>query len=113
FTAAMAPLRYKVKHPAFTFLITRIPVLNGRIFNFGIFESHQFNYSGMHLCAREFWRGTSLKIAHLAIFFAYNKRTFKLAALLIVNTEIGSKLHRANSVFWHVTKRTIRKYCRV
>ena len=56
---------------------------------------------------------TSLQIRHIRVIIRYNQRTFKLARITGIDTEIGRKLHRAAYSLRDINERTVREHSRV
>lgn len=80
-SAAGRPLGHKIINSAFAVLVSRIPVLNCRIFNFGIFVDDNFDNRRMQLVFVALWRRTALQIADIAFIVGNNQCPFKLAGV--------------------------------
>ena len=110
---AVAAFRYKVVYPAFAFGISRIPVLNSTVFHFRTVMYHNLHDSRVQLIFIAHRCRTSLQIRHIRVIIRYNQRTFKLARITGIDTEIGRKLHRAAYSLRDINERTVREHSRV
>ena len=111
--AAGRPLGNKVINAAFAVLIAGIPVLNGGIFNFGVFIDNNLHNSGMQLILIALRRRTAFQIRHITFIIGNNQRTLKLPGILGINTKISRKFHRTAHAFRNINKRPVGKHGRI
>src|SRR5208337_5019235 len=104
---AIAPLRYEIIDAAFAFLVARIPVLHGRVFDLSVVERDQFHHCGVKLVLIAHRRGAAFEIAHISALVGDDERAFELTGVLLVDAEIGRKLHRAAHALGHVDEGAI------
>ena len=97
-------LGHEVIYATFAFGVARVPVLHGRIFDFGIVQRNEFDNSGVQLVFVAHWRGAAFEIGHITALVGDNQRTFKLAGILGIDAEIGGELHRASHAFRDINK---------
>ena len=94
-TAQVASLGYQVQHTTLTMLITRIPVLNGRVFHLSIVLDNNLYDSCMELVLITHWRCTSLQVRNVSIIISDNQCTLKLTGVTGIDAEVTAQLHRA------------------
>ena len=94
-TAQVASLGYQVQHTTLTMLITRIPVLNGRVFHLSIILDNNLYDSRMELVLITHWRCTSLQIRNVSIIIGDDQCTLKLTGVTGIDAEVTAQLHRA------------------
>ena len=96
FAGTLAALCNKVIDTAGSRLaVARVPVLHGRIFDFGVFFGHEFHDGAVELLAAKLRRGAAFEVAHARVVIGDNQRAFELACFLVVDAEIGGKVHGA------------------
>ena len=111
--AAVAALGDEVVDAALAVLVARIPVLDGRIFDLGVVERDQFDHRGMKLVLVARRRGAAFEVAHVGALVGDDQRALELAGVLLVDAEIGRKLHRAAHARRHVDERAVGEHRRV
>ena len=94
-TAQVASLGYQVQHTTLTMLITRIPVLNGRVFHLCIILDDNLYDSRMELVLITHWRCTSLQVRNVGIIIGDDQCTLKLTGVTGIDAEVTAQLHRA------------------
>ena len=94
-TAQVASLGYQVQHTTLTMLITRIPVLNGRVLHLSIVLDDNLYDSRMELVLITHWRCTSLQVRNVGIIISDNQCTLKLTGVTGIDAEVTAQLHRA------------------
>ena len=92
---------------AFAVLVARVPVLDGRIFDFRVFVNNDLDDGGVQLVFIAHRGGTSLQIREIRAFVGDEKRALELTRVAGVDAEIGAQFHRATNAFGHIDKRTI------
>ena len=111
---ALAALGDKVVHTACARLaVAGVPVLHSRIFDFGVFFGHEFHDGAMELLARKFRSGATFEVAHASIVVSNDQCTFELACFLVVDAEVGGKVHRALDSRRNVDEASVAKDCAV
>src|SRR6056297_4104557 len=78
---AVASLGYEVVDSALAILIARIPVLDSGVLDLGFVERHQLNDRCVQLILIAHWRGTALKVAHVAARFGHDQCPLKLPGI--------------------------------
>ena len=106
---AQCALGDEIIDAAFAFCVAGIPVLHGRIFDFGIVQRDQFDHSGVQLILVAHRRSAAFEIADIAALVGDDQCPFDLPGIFRVDTEIGRKLHRAAHPFGDVDERAIGK----
>ena len=102
-----ATLGDEVEDAAFTFFITRVPVLHGGVFDLGVVQGHQFNNRSVQLVLVPHGRGATFKVTHVAAVFGNNESTLELSGVGCVDAEIGGQLHGAANALGYIDKRTV------
>ena len=93
---ALAALRDEVIDTACAcFAVAGVPVLHGGILDFGVFFGHKFHDGAVELLAAKLGCGAAFEVAHAGIVIGDNQRAFELACFLVVDAEVGGKVHRA------------------
>jgi len=85
----------EVEDPALAVLITGIPVLNGRIFDLGVFQGNEFDHCGVQLVLVPHGGGAAFEIADIAAFIGDDQGPFELAGVFRVYPEVGGQFHGA------------------
>ena len=93
-TAQVASLGYQVQHTTLTMLITRIPVLNGRVLHLCIILDDNLYDSRMELVLITHWRCTSLQVRNVGIIIGDDQCTLKLTGVTGIDAEVTAQLHR-------------------
>ena len=93
-TTQVTSLGYQVQHTTLTMLITRIPVLNGRVFHLSIILDDNLYDSRMELVLITHRRCTSLQIRNVSIIISDNQCTLKLTGVTGIDAEVTAQLHR-------------------
>ena len=93
-TAQVASLGYQVQHTTLTMLITRIPVLNGRVFHLSIILDNNLYDSRMELVLITHWCCTSLQVRNVSIIIGDDQCTLKLTGVTGIDAEVTAQLHR-------------------
>ena len=93
-TTQVASLGYQVQHTTLTMLITRIPVLNSRVFHLSIVLDNYLDNSRMKLILITHWRCTSLQVRNVSIIISDNQCTLKLTGVTGIDAEVTAQLHR-------------------
>ena len=112
-TFAQTSFRHEVIDTAFTFLITRIPVLYGRILHLSTLVRHDLHDSGMQLVLVTHRRRTSFQITYIRLIVSDNQGTLELSGISGIDTEIRTQLHRATYALRYINKRTVREHGRI
>ena len=94
-TTQVASLGYQVQHTTLTMLITRIPVLNGRVLHLSIVLDDNLYDSRMELVLITHWRCTSLQVRNVGIIIGDDQCTLKLTGVTGIDAEVTAQLHRA------------------
>ncbi len=111
---ALAALRDEVVHAACArFAVAGIPVLHCRILDACVFLGHEFHDGAVELLAAKLRRGAAFEIAHARIVVGDDQCAFKLACFLVVDAEVGGKVHRALDSRRNIDETTIAKDCTV
>ncbi len=110
---ALAALGDEVVDPALPFLVPRVPVLDGRVFDLGVVESDQLHNRRVQLVAVAHGRGATFEVAHVRAFVRDNQRALELARVLGVDPEIRRELHRTPDALRDVTEGTVSEHRRV
>ena len=87
-TFAVTTFRNKVINTAFTFGITRIPVLHGAVLHLRTFVHHNLHDSGMQLVLIAHRSRTTFQIGNIRIIIRHNQRPLKLTCITRIDTEI-------------------------
>ena len=93
-TTQVASLGYQVQHTTLTMLITRIPVLNGRVLHLSIVLDNNLYDSRMELVLITHWRCTSLQVRNVGIIIGDDQCTLKLTGVTGIDAEVTAQLHR-------------------
>ena len=110
----LAALRDEVVHAAGSRLaVARVPVLHGRILDAGVVLRHEFHDGAVQLLAAEFRRGAAFEVAYAGTFVSDNQGAFELACFLVVDAEVGGKVHRALDSGRDVHEASVTKDCAV
>ena len=80
-TAAIAALGHEVVDTAFAVLITRIPVLHGRVFNFCVIEGHQLDNGRMQLVFVAHRRRATFEVTDVAAFVGDHQGALELTGI--------------------------------
>ncbi len=99
--------------PPLPFGVARIPVLHGRILDLGVVERDQLDHGGVELVLVAHRRGAAFEIAHVGALVGDDQRALELAGVLLVDAEIGRKLHRAAHARRHVDERAVGEHRRI
>ena len=102
---------YEIENATFSFCISWIPVLYGRIFNLGIIHREKLNNCRVQLIFISRRSCTPFKVRNITSFISNKQSSFKLPTSRLINSEIGGKFHRTFHPFWNITKTSVRKYC--
>ena len=106
---AIAALGHKIVNAAFAFLVARIPVLDGGIFDLGFIMGDELHHRRMQLVFIARGGRAAFKIAHISALIGDDEGALELAGVLFIDAEIGRKLHRAAGAGRNVDERAIRK----
>lgn len=98
------PFRDKIINSALSVFITRIPVLHGAVFHFGMAERYDFNHRGVQLVLITHGSRTSFEVTHITSFIGDDQRSFELPGIGRIDPEIGGKLHGASDSPGNITK---------
>ena len=112
-TTAIGTFGHKVIDSALALFVTGEPVLNGRIFDLGVFLDHDFHHGGVQLGRVALRGGTALKVGHIRALIRDDQRALKLAGVFRVDAEIGGQFHRATHPRRDVDERAVREHSRV
>ena len=93
--AAVAALRHEIVDAALALGIAGVPVLDGRILDLGILQRDQLDDGGVQLVLVALGRRAALEIGDVGALVRDDQRALELPRLLLVDAEIGRKLHRA------------------
>ena len=107
---AVTSLRHKIVYTAFTFGISRIPILNRTVFHFCTVMHDNLYNSSVQLILIPHRSRTSFQIRYIRIIIRHNQRTFKLSRVTGIDTEISRKLHRTTHPLRNIHKRTVGEY---
>ena len=113
YSLAVAPLRHKVINSAFTFGITRIPILNSAILHLSAVMHYNLHNSGMQLVFVTHRRRTPLQIGNIRIIIRHNQSSFELSGVAGINPEISGQLHWTTHSLRNIDERAVGKYRRV
>ena len=105
--AAIAALGDEIIDAALAFGIARIPVLHRRIFDLGVVERDQLDDRGMKLVLVALRRRAAFEIGDIGALVGDDQRALELAGVLLVDAEIGRKLHRAAHARRHIDERAV------
>ena len=112
--SALAALGDEVVHATGTgFTVAGVPVLHGRILDFGVFLSYEFHDGAVELLARKFGGGAAFEVAHASVVIGDDQCAFELACFLVVDAEVGGKVHGALDSRRNVHKASVAKDCAV
>ena len=103
----MAALRDEVEHPALAFAVARVPVLHGRVLDFGPFLHHDFHDGCMQLVLVAHGSGAALKVGDVGIVVADDERPFELPRAASVDAEVGAEFHGATHAFGDIDEGTV------
>ena len=103
-TTQVASLGYQVQHTTLTMLITRIPVLNSRVFHLSIVLDNYLDNSRMKLILITHWRCTSLQVRNVSIIISDNQCTLKLTGVTGIDAEVTAQLHRTADAFRNINE---------
>ena len=95
------------------FAVAGVPVLHGRILDACVFLGQEFHDSAMELLARKFWSGAAFEVAHACVVIGDNQRAFELACFLVVDAEVGGKVHRALDSRRNIDEASVAKDCAI
>ena len=110
---AFAPLGNKVEHTTLAVLVAGVPVLQGAVFDFSAFHGHQFNYRSVQLVGFAHRRGAAFEVTDVGALVSHNQRPLKLAAIGLVDTEVGHQLDGATHAWRYVGEGTVGENGRV
>ena len=105
--AAVAPLGDEIVDAALAVLVARVPVLHGRVLDLGVVERDQLDHGGVQLVLVAHRRGAAFEVAHIGALVGDDERALELAGLLLVDAEVGGKLHRAAHALGHIDERAV------
>ena len=108
--AAVATLGDKVIDTADTVLISRVPVLHGRVLDLCVFQCDEFDDRCVQLIFVAHRCRAALKVTDVAAFVGDDERPFELTRVCGVNSEVGGKLHRTANAFRHINKRSVAEH---
>ncbi len=116
-TTQVASLGHKIEDATLSVLITRIPVLHGRVFYLGIVLDDNLDDSRMELVLITHWCGTSLQVRYVCIIIGDNQGTLKLTCVAGIDTEVTTQLHRTTHALRNINEGTIAEHrtieCRI
>ena len=116
-STAKATFRYEVIDTALSILITRIPILYGRIFHLCPFLRDNLHDCRMKLVLITHRSRTSFQITNISVIIRHDQCPLELSRVCRIDTEIGTQLHRTTNAFRNINKRAIREYrgiqCRI
>ena len=92
---ALAALGHEVVDAALAVLVAGIPVLDRRVLDLGVLESHQLDHRGVELVLVAHRGGAALQVAHVAALVGDDQGALELAGVWRVDPEVGGQLHRA------------------
>src|SRR5262245_20223889 len=104
---AFSALRDEIVDTAAPFLVSRVPVLHGRITDLSIIQCNQLNNGCMQLVTVAHGRGATLQITHVAAFIRDDESSLKLTRFPGVDSEICREFHRAAYAFRDVSERSV------
>ena len=111
---ALAALGHKVVHAACAGLaVAGVPVLHGRILDACVILGHEFHDGAVELLARKFRSGAAFEVAYACVVIGDNQGAFELACFLVVDAEVGGKVHRALDSGRDVHEASVTKDCAV
>src|SRR6516164_2479843 len=110
---ADASFGYKIVYTTPAFLVSRIPVLNGGIFDFCLLQGDQFNHRGMQLVFIAHGGRTALQVTYITAFLSHNQGSFELSRVFGINPEVGRQFHGATYTPGDITKGAITEYRRI
>ena len=111
---ALSALRDEVVHATGSRLaVARVPVLHCGIFNASVVLRHEFHDGAVQLLAAEFRCGAAFEVAHAGTFVGDNQCAFELARFLVVDAEVGGKVHRTLDSGRDVHEAPVAEYCAV
>ena len=111
--AAVAALGDEVVDAAAPLRVARIPVLDGRILDLGVFVRDQLDHGGVQLVLVAHRRRAAFQVAHIRALVGDDQRALELAGVLLVDAEIGRELHRAAHARRHVDERAVGEHRRI
>ena len=104
---ALATLGHEVVDAALAILVTRIPVLDGRILDRRVVERDQLDDRGVQLMLVAHRRRAAFEVAHIRALIRDDERALELARGRRVDAEIGRQLHRAANTLRNVGERPV------
>src|ERR1044071_6492954 len=107
--AARAALRHEVVNAALALLVARVPVLHRRILNLRVVQRDEFHDGRVQLVLVELRRGAAFEIGDVCALLRDDERALELAGLLVVDAEVGRKLHRAADALRHEDEGAVRE----
>ena len=90
---AGAALGDEVVDAAPSFVVARIPVLHGGVFDLGVVEGDQFDHGGVELVLVADGRGAAFQVGHVCPFFGDDQGALELSCVGRVDAEVGAQLH--------------------
>ena len=108
--AAVAALGDEIVDASLSVGVAGIPVLHRRIFDLGVVEGDQLDDRRVKLVLVALGRRAAFEIADVGALVGDDQRALELAGVLLVDAEIGRKLHRAAHARRHVDERAVREH---
>ena len=105
--AAFAALGYEVVDAADAVLITRVPVLHGRVLDLRVILGDELHYRRVQLVFIAHGRGAALEVTHVRTRRRDDQRALELTGVLGVDAEVGGQLHGAAYAGRYVHKRAV------
>jgi len=105
-SAAKTALGDEIIDAAPALFVTRIPVLDGRVFNLGALERDEFDNRRVELVFIAHRRCASFEIADVRSFLGDDERSLELAGIGRIDSEVSGQFHRTSNAFRDVTKGT-------
>src|SRR5690606_25290836 len=94
-TPALTTLGDEVVDAADTVLITRVPVLDGGIFDVGIVQRDELDDRRVELVLVPHRSCAALEVAHVGTFLRNDERALELACVHRIDAEVGRQFHGA------------------
>ena len=101
---ADAPLGDEIEDATFAVFVARVPILDGGVFYFCIFEGDDFDDSGMELIFIALRSCAAFHITDIGAFVGNEQGALELSRIGSIDAEIGGKFDGTTCSFWDVAE---------
>ena len=111
--ATVTALGDEVIDTANAVFVPRIPILDRRVLDFGVFQADQLNHGRVQLVLVPHRRRAAFQVADMAVVFGNDQRALELAGFGGIDTEIGAQFHWTTNTAGYEHETAVREHCRI